>query len=611
MSEVGPDLVFSRVFIQSRRFFERSIKASLPLKRLRFKLALYSRPYSPSFYLKNTPVAMLTQLTIRNFAIASHLEIDFHAGMTVLTGETGAGKSILLGALGLSLGDRADSDLVRFGEAKAEICASFDISSIPQAKAWLEERDLEQDNECILRRVVTAEGRSRAYINGRTSTLADIKILGEQLIDVHSQHEHQSLLVKEKHRALLDDFAGNATLAKEVREHFQAWQRQAQKYDMLINNQEETEARLQVLTFQVDELDKLALQDGEIELLEAEQNRLANAEVLLKGAHEAIECSTNEDGGALSTLLRAKQALINLPSEDPTLSESLNMLEEASIQIDEATANLRHFIDGFDLNPARLSEIEERLSTAYQLARKHRCQPEELIGVHLKLSEELSSLSGGDQDLATLEQEIADLKAAYMTLAQKLRTQRLEHALLLESAIGDQLALMSMQNVIFKAQVDPLDERNANINGVDDIEFLISTNPGQPPKALAKIASGGELSRISLAIQVVLAQKSSVPSMVFDEIDVGIGGGTAEVVGRLLKQLGSKGQVICITHQAQVASQGEHHLKISKSLENEAVHSAVEPLDQSERVEEIARMLGGIEITEQTKAHASEMLSLA
>ena len=554
---------------------------------------------------------MLNHLSIKNFAIASEIEIDLNAGMTVLTGETGAGKSILLGALGLALGDRADSGMVRHGEKKAEICASFDVKDIPTAQAWLEEHDLDSDNECILRRVITAEGRSKAYINGQPSPLSDIKALGEQMIDIHSQHEHQSLLVKEKHRNLLDDYAGHDTLAKEVKERFQAWQAKSKHFEMLINNREETEARLQVLNFQVDEFDTLALQDGELEQLEQEQSKLGNAEALIQSAHEALGSISDDELGAGALIQKAKNALSHLPSEDPTLSEALGLFEEASIQVEEASNTLRNYVDDFEQDPARLEFIDERLSTAYQLARKHRCKPEDLNDVHLKLAEELKALSGGDQNLASLEQEVEQLKGDFLKHAHTLRDSRVKHARSLEEAVAEQLQMMAMQNVSFVTQIDQYEERNANIHGIDDIEFLISTNPGQPPRALGKIASGGELSRISLAIQVVLAQRSAVPSMVFDEVDVGIGGSTAEVVGRLLKELGKNGQVMCITHQAQVASQGEHHLRISKSMVDETMHSAVEPLNDEERAEEVARMLGGIDITEQTKAHAREMLKLS
>lgn len=554
---------------------------------------------------------MLNQLSIRNFAIASALEIDFQSGMTVMTGETGAGKSIVLGALGLALGDRADSSMVRHEQKKAEICASFDVSNIYAAKQWLEAHDLDDEDLCILRRVINADGRSRAYINGQPCPLGDVKALGEQMIDIHSQHEHQSLLVKDKHRALLDDYANHATLVNEVKDSYKAWQKKSKQLDMLVNSKEETEARLHVLTFQVDELEKLALQDGEIEQLEREQNKLGHAEALIQGAHEALQFADNDEGGALATIVRAKNALSNLPSEDATLSESLTLFEEASIQIEEAANNLRHFVDTFELDPSRLGFIEERLSSAYQLARKHRCQPDELVSIHIKLSEELSALNGGDQDISALEQEASALKTLFNQLAAQLSKSRKDQASTLEQEVAKQLKQMAMQNIEFVAQILPLEERQASALGLDDIEFLISTNPGSTPRPLAKVASGGELSRISLAIQVVLAQRSAIPSMIFDEVDVGIGGGTAEVVGKLLKELGSKGQVICITHQPQVAAQGEHHLRISKSLEDGSMHSSVEPLDDNERTDELARMLGGIDITEQTKAHAKEMLNLS
>lgn len=553
---------------------------------------------------------MLTHLSIRNFAIASHIEIDFHSGMSVLTGETGAGKSILLDALGLALGDRADTSMVRHGEAKAEISAIFDIHQHTEAKAWLLENDLDSENECILRRVITAEGRSRAYINGQPCPLTNLKAIGEQLIDIHSQHEHQSLLEKDKHREILDNYIGNKLLAEEVAEHFKQWHTKAAQYELLINNKEETEARIQLLSFQVDELDKLALQDGEIEQLEQEQNTLAHAENLLLKATEALAVSDSDEGGAISLVNKAKHALDALPTENEKLSEARALFENAYIQLDEANHSLRQFVDSFELDPDRLAWIEERLSAAYQLARKHRCNAEDLNEVHFKLASELKSFSEGGLNIETLKQDLTALKASYLEQAQALREARQKHAKQLEAQIAEQLEKLSMQNVRFEVNFQALEERQYSKHGLDAIEFLISTNPGQPARPLAKVASGGELSRVSLAIQVVIAQTSTISSMVFDEVDVGIGGGTAEVVGMLLKQLGTKGQVICVTHLPQVASQGEHHFLIGKTVENESVHSFIRTLNTEERTEEIARMLGGVTITQQTLAHAKEMLKL-
>jgi DNA repair protein RecN (Recombination protein N) len=554
--------------------------------------------------------AMLSHLSIRNFAIASHIEIDFRQGMSVLTGETGAGKSILLDALGLALGDRADTSMVRHGETKAEISAIFDIQNHAEAKAWLETNDLESDDECILRRVITAEGRSRAYINGQPCPLNNLKAIGEQLIDIHSQHEHQSLLEKDKHRDILDNYIGNKLLAEEVAERFKQWHEKAAQYELLVNNKEETEARIQLLSFQVDELDKLGLQDGEIEQLEKEQSSLSHAENLLVKANEALAVSDSDDGGAISLVNKAKLALDSLPTENKKLSEARALFEEAYIQLDEANHSLRQFVEDFELDPARLAWIEERLSAAYQLARKHHCNTEDLNEIHFKLASELKSFSEGGLNTETLKQDLVALKQSYFEQAQALRAVRQKQAKQLETRIAEQLAKLSMQNVRFEVNFQALEERQYSKHGLDAIEFLISTNPGQPARPLGKVASGGELSRISLAIQVVIAQTSTISSMVFDEVDVGIGGGTAEVVGTLLKQLGEKGQVICVTHLPQVASQGENHFVIGKTLENESVHSFIRELNDEERTEEIARMLGGVTITQQTLAHAKEMLKL-
>lgn len=550
---------------------------------------------------------MLSQLTVKNFAIADHIEVLFEQGMTVLSGETGAGKSIILDALGLALGDRADTTMVRHGEDKAEISAVFELAQHPEAAEWLKENDLDDGEQCILRRVVTAEGRSRGYINGQPSPLQHLKSIGEKLIDIHSQHEHQSLLQKENHRLILDAFGQLESKAKNVAKAFNKWKDKEQRLIQLETNQEELQARLQLLNFQVDELDKLSLQEGELEQLEQEQSQLANAETLLNQTHQALVICSDGDTTINSMLHAANHALMNLPIENPQLSEALSLLNEAQIQVDEASNTLRNFTDSFDLNPERLQWVEERLSATYQLARKHRCNPEELPEVHFKLSSELGSLNDG-QDLDQLKEEVTQLAESYFKAAETLRAARTKQAKILEANIAEQLTLLEMKGVNFVVNMQALDKNNVSQHGLDAIEFLISTNAGQPPKPLGKVASGGELSRISLAIQVVIAQKSTIPTLVFDEVDVGIGGGTAQIVGRLLKDLGAKGQVICVTHQPQVASQGHNHYFISKSIVDEKVRSRIDKLHGEDRMREVARMLGGLEITAQTLAHAQEMI---
>ncbi|MFT6907748.1 MAG: DNA repair protein RecN (Recombination protein N) [Oleiphilaceae bacterium] len=554
---------------------------------------------------------MLNQITVSNFAIADHIEVLFNNGMTVLSGETGAGKSIILDALGLTLGDRADTSMVRHGEDKADISATFDLEHQAIAQAWLKDHDLEDGKQCILRRVITAEGRSRGYINGHPSPLQNLKAIGELLIDIHSQHEHQSLLEKDNHRIILDNFAQINELSENVVSHFQDWNKKSKHLAKLENNQDEVAARIHLLTFQVEELKALNLLENEVSDLEQEQAELANAELLLSKTHTALALCDEEETNISSMISHASSSLMNLPCDNEKISESLTLLNEAQIQIDEASNNLRDFIDSFELNPERLKELEERLSILYQLARKHRCEPDELISVQKKLSQELEHYTHGDQNLEELQEEVLKLEKNYFEIAEQQRQARLAVAKDLEDQISEQLALMDMKSVKFVASFSALERNKVNQHGIDSVEFLISTNPGQPPKAINKVASGGELSRISLAVQVIIAQSSTIPTLVFDEVDVGIGGGTAQIVGKLLNNLGKKGQVICVTHLPQVASQGDNHFFISKREVEGSVRSSIDLLNAHDRTKEIARMLGGIKITEQTLAHAKEMIEFS
>lgn len=553
---------------------------------------------------------MLNQLIVKNFAIAEHLSIHFDAGMTVLSGETGAGKSIILDALGLTLGDRADSDMVRHGKDKAEISSEFDIGKLPSAQSWLRERDLEDGEQCILRRVITAEGRSRAYINGQPCSLNDLKEIGEQLIDIHSQHAHQSLLRREQHRGILDEFAQLHEINQHVAQAFDAWAAKQARLKLLEDNQEAANERLQLLQFQVEELDRLALEEDEAPALESEQAELANAEALLSGANKALQLCDDSDESASALLNMARHELEQLPTENKQLSDARALLEEALIQVSEAASSLNHFLDGFELNPERLGFVEERLSAIYQLARKHRCAPDELYALHQTLSQQLAQLTGGDEDLDSLRTQVSTLRETYLEAANQQRELRQIAGRDMEQRVADKLAELNMANVRFCIVLSALDDDKVSRHGLDQIEFLVSTNPGHPPKALNKVASGGELSRISLAIQVVIAQHSTIPTLVFDEVDSGIGGATAQIVGRLLKAIGQIGQVICVTHLPQVAAQGQQHLFISKAIIDGQVCSSIEQLAPDERTREIARMLGGIEITIQTLAHAQEMLTL-
>ncbi|GHD43520.1 DNA replication and repair protein RecN [Marinobacter persicus] len=550
---------------------------------------------------------MLTELTVSNYAIAEKVELNFNKGMTALTGETGAGKSIVLDALGLAMGGRADAGTVRHGAKRADITASFDISRIPEARQWLEAHELDDPDHCILRRTISKEGRSRAFINGQPCPLSQLKELGGMLMDIHSQHQHQSLLRKETHRKLLDEFAGAEALLEQTRAAWKTWHQTRQKLEQRRQNADEAEARIQLLRYQVEELDRLALEAGEQEALEREQEQLAQADTVLHGSHQAAMLCTEDETSAAGLIRQALQQLEQLPVEVPALSDTLQMLSEAEIQISEAGDNLRRFVDDYEADPARLAEVEERLSAIYQMARKHRITPEQLPEFHQSLTDELAELDGGEGSLERLEAELAEQRASFNELAHQLTEKRQQAAVDLDQRIAEELGQLSMPSVQFVTHLN----RNAGgepaPHGLEDIEFLVSANPGQPARPLAKVASGGELSRISLAIQVVVAQTSTTPTLVFDEVDVGIGGGTAEVVGRLLRSLGENGQVLCVTHLAQVAAQSHQHLFVSKFTEAEATYSRIEALDDQGRIDEVARMLGGMDMTKQTMAHAKEM----
>ncbi|MET4000961.1 DNA repair protein RecN [Marinobacterium sp. MBR-109] len=554
---------------------------------------------------------MLTQLTIRNFAIVSDLEVELDRGMTVISGETGAGKSIMLDALGLCLGDRADSDSVNSGAERAELTASFDIRQIPQARLWLSEHDLEGDpQECHLRRVVTREGRSRSYINGRPAPLALLRELGQYLVDIHGQHEHQRLLKKDHHRILLDEFGNHTELAEEARRLYHKWRRQHAELEQLTQVSDERNARIQLLSYQVEELEQLALTQGELEQLEHEQQLLENAGSLLSTGQQLLNISHEDDSlNCQSMLHHCLQLLQQLGTEDSRLQQASEMFNSALIQVEEAGREVRHFLEAVEINPERQQEVEERLTAIYDVARKHRLLPEQLIEFQQSLQQELMSLTRSDNEIELLVDEVETAWQSHLKTAAELSLARQQQAERLDRLVGAQLHALGMPAARFSACLTPLDTERYNANGLEEVEFLISTNEGQPARALAKVASGGELSRISLAIQVVTAQSSSTPTLVFDEVDVGIGGAIAEVVGRMLRELGERVQVLCVTHQPQVAAQGHQHLYVSKRGQKGTAQTRVSRLSEAQRVEEVARMLGGVDITRTSMEHAREMLS--
>jgi DNA repair protein RecN (Recombination protein N) len=546
---------------------------------------------------------MLINLSIQDYAVVDQLEVDLDAGMTCITGETGAGKSIMLDALGLCIGDRADSKAIRPGAARTDIAACFDVSHNTRAQVWLSERDLESAGDCILRRTITAEGRSRAYINGSPATLSDCADLGQLLVDIHSQHAHQSLLRRPIQRSLLDTYAGAETLIVEVSETAQRWRVLQEEYSRLAGQTEESDARRALLTYQIEELEVLNPQPGELEALEAQHKLLANASYIIDSANDiATGCEAQRDQLARIVQLANDERMTGSATDN--LRE---LLQSALIQLDEAQAETARFAASVELDPEGLRAAEERLSALHDMARKHRAQPDALHELLATLQAELESLAGGTEQLASLEEALGDTALAWRTHAKALSERRRDAAALLSKRVMETLTDLAMTKCIFEIALIPFKDDNPDPRGAEDIEFLIATNPGATPGPLNKVASGGELSRISLALQVVAADTATSPTMVFDEVDVGIGGGIAEVVGDLLRTLGERSQVLVVTHQPQVAAKGHQHLLVTKTGED-AVHSELTLLAGAARIEEVGRMLGGAKLTDSTLAHAREML---
>ena len=555
---------------------------------------------------------MLVHLSIHQFALVDHLELEIHSGMSVITGETGAGKSILLDALGLALGDRADADCVRQGADKAEIAATFTLNA--QAAMWLQQRDIPADEDnIILRRVVSAEGRSRGYINGRPAAAGDMKELGQLLIEIHSQHAHQRLLQKDTARQLVDAFGGLQLQVSEVSLVWSEWQTLSKKLAALQEESAELKSQRQLLTYQVEELRELAPGETETTELESEQKRLANAENMLLNDQHAMAACYGDDTGELAASQLTQQAITRLGDIDdqhPLLNEARDLLSQAQIQLDEAGRSLQHYLELVDINPHRLQQVENRLSDLYRVARKHQIQPEQLYNYWQEQEEALAGLNLSDDDLAEMEQQAGALEQEYLQLASKLSEARRQSAARMDAEVEAHFEALALGRARFMTEFESVDITQGGRHGIDRISFTVQTNPGMPAGPLAKVASGGELARISLAIQVVTAAVSDVACLIFDEVDVGIGGGTAERVGRLLRSLGSDGQVLCVTHQPQVAAQANQHYQVSKISGDSATHTQLRKLNAKQRSEEIARMLGGVDITRQTLAHAEEMLAL-
>jgi len=555
---------------------------------------------------------MLTSIEIRNFAIVEHATLSLEPGMTALTGETGAGKSILVDALGLALGDRADSNVIRHDADRAEISLTVEIDKLPSAQQWLQHHDMDDDGLCIIRRVVTREGRSRGYINGRASTMQSLKELGEMLVDIHGQHAHQSLLHRDIQRALLDEHATLGKPLARLSELFTQWKDKTGYLQQLRSDTSERLQRLDMLRYQVQELVELDLQDNEWDTLNSEHNRLAHASELKQSTEQALSLLYEVDQGSVQQSLETLAGDLSRHSAlDAGLKPVVDLLKDAAIQVNEAVNELRHYNDQLDMDPSRLQWLDQRMGLIHELARKHHTRPNQLLQRQQELLAELDEIDQSDATLEQLENEISELEKAYDTLAHEIGQSRCKAARAFSKAVTAELRQLGMPEAKFEIAIEELEPPQRTVHGTQSIEYRVCANPGQTLQAINRVASGGELSRISLAIQVIAADNTHIPTLIYDEVDTGIGGAIAEVVGRRLRSLGTSHQVLCVTHLPQVASMAHQHLQVSKSSKNKQTHTRIHPLDHDHRIDEIARMLGGMEITAQSRAHAKEMIALA
>lgn len=552
---------------------------------------------------------MLTSIHIKDFAIIDQLDLDLKSGMTVITGETGAGKSIMVDALSYSLGERADSSVVRNGAKRAEISAYFDIKQLPHVKDWLDEQMLDDDDHCILRRVINHDGRSKAFVNGQPVNLAQVSELGDFLVDIHGQHEHQSLFKPQVHLQLLDRYAGLTEQSAELSKVSSKISSISSKLKAFQSALKDKNDRKDLISFQLQELEQAPIDKAnEIEL---EHKRAANASRLLEKGQQSLSALSEDDDNISSNLGRIVHQISDMLAVDEGLKNTHDLLQSALVEIDEASHELRDYLEGLDIDPQAYQELDQQISALHDLARKHQVSMEELPQTLQELQQELENLEGDEQTFDDLEKELAKLEKQYLELAKAISNKRHSAAKKLNQEVVKLMQQLGLGNGVFEVAFNEQDADAYRSTGLESAEFMVSTNPGQKPMPLRKVASGGELSRISLALQVINAQTTQLPTLIFDEVDVGIGGGTAEIVGKLLAELGKKAQILCVTHQAQVAAQGHHHLQVSKSQDKKATQTQLLEISETQRIEEIARMIGGIEITDTIRQHARELLKSA
>lgn len=554
---------------------------------------------------------MLTYINIKNFAIIKDLELDLQSEMTSLTGETGAGKSIIVDSLELALGARADASLVRSTADRCEITVMFDVANIPNARAWLIDKELDSENECIIRRTITNDGRSKSSINGNPCTQQTLRTLGDFLLSIHGQHEHQTLLVPEHQRELLDAYADNKTIVTQVKQLYAHWLSAKTSLLELENTAENCQTKSEFLNYQIKELDNFDLSPEHLENLRTEQKRLNNTEQLSTNLTSALEVLVeNDNSSIIHNLYNIKHQLGICENIDQQVSPAVEMINNAIIQTEEAVISLRHNLNSIELSEDRQKLVEEQLSNIYAAARKHQVPPEELLQIKSNLELQLKTIQTATAQLEQAKLAVQETETIYLEAANKLSLQRKLTSDKLNQLVTAKMQVLGMVGGKFEISLLPNINQRFSANGLERVEFLVSANPGHPLQALNKIASGGELSRISLAIQVITCEKAVIPTMVFDEVDAGISGKTADIVGQLLRKLAEKTQVICITHLPQIAVQSHHHIFVEKTTNASTTEVTLTTLNKSECVLEIARMLGGVKITKQTLAHAEEMLNM-
>jgi len=553
-------------------------------------------------------IAMLTHLQIRNFALVDRLDLEIGSGFTVLTGETGAGKSILIEALGLALGDRADSTVIREGEERAEVSANFELATDGITRAWLAEHDLDDDGQCLLRRTLSREGRSKAFINGRPVPLQLLRDIGEQLVDIHGQHEHQSLLKRDCQLQLLDEFGGHGDLLAAVAQAYRHWQKICAELDAVRAQLPGTDGEIDLLHDQIRELEDVNPRADDLVALEDEHRRLSHFDELFTTCQHAVASLYDDEASLYGNMASIGRDLRDQLATDRGLTPAVELLDGAVIQLQEAIDELRTYLDRLHVDPERLSQIETRLTALHDLARKHRVRSADLPAVLERLHARLNTITGAGERVTRLQSKIAKATATYHRKATALTQARRQVAEDLSTAVTAGMQELGMRGGRLSVRIDRQAEGHLSPYGAERVEFMVSTNPGQNEKPLARIVSGGELSRVSLAIQVHAAGRHAIPTLIFDEVDSGVGGRVAEIVGQLLKKLGQTCQVLCVTHLPQVAALAHQHLQVAKSTSTQGTITRIGALSDKQRGEEIARMLGGIEISKQTRAHAKEML---